>query len=74
MTAETGVVELTYEQLSARLNDRSLLKIDVLPPESFRLRRIPGSINLPLQQLASRLDRLPSDRETELLIYCSGPG
>lgn len=41
---------------------------DILFNEGF----IPGSINIPIKQLATT-DKLPSDKETVIVTYCLGP-
>lgn len=44
------------------------LIVDVRGPQEYELWHIPGSINLPLQQLRSSTDRLPRDKT--LFLYC----
>ena len=42
--------------------------VDVRDPEEFEAGRVPGAINLPLNQIRRRLHELPRDREVWL--YC----
>ena len=46
----------------------SAVLVDVRDPDEFEEGHIPGAINLPLNELRSRVDELPRDRE--LLLYC----
>ena len=57
--------------VAERLADRNVLVIDVRQPAEWRRGHIPGSLNLPLTQLASRLHRLPNDK-TIVTVCASG--
>ena len=46
--------------------------VDVRTPEEFRGGAFPGAINVPLQQLGSRLSELPKDKP--LVVYCAAGG
>ncbi|WP_314605227.1 MULTISPECIES: rhodanese-like domain-containing protein [Pseudoramibacter] len=43
--------------------------LDVRTPEEYRRGRIPGAVNLPLQQIAS-VEKKVADKETPLFVYC----
>ncbi|MBQ8662608.1 MAG: rhodanese-like domain-containing protein [Eubacterium sp.] len=45
--------------------------LDVRTPEEYRSGRIPGSINVPLQQL-NQITSVVTDRGTPLFTYCQG--
>ncbi len=45
--------------------------IDVRPPVEYQSGHIPGAVNIPLEQLAQHLDRLPPGQE--VVAYCRGP-
>lgn len=45
--------------------------IDVRPPVEYESGHIPGAVNIPLEQLAKHLDRLPPGQE--VVAYCRGP-
>lgn len=51
-----------------QLRPEAVLLVDVRDPEEFEAGRVPGAINLPLNQLRRRLRELPRDREVWL--YC----
>jgi hydroxyacylglutathione hydrolase len=46
------------------------LIIDVREPEEFAAGHVPGAINLPQSEIASRLDELPRDQD--VLVICQG--
>jgi rhodanese-related sulfurtransferase/predicted transcriptional regulator len=45
--------------------------LDVRPPEEYAAGHLPGAINIPVDQLESRLARLP--KRKEIVAYCRGP-
>ncbi|GAC1625692.1 MAG: rhodanese-like domain-containing protein [Nevskia sp.] len=49
---------LTPEQLKALLDARSLVLLDVRMPEEIEIASLPGSINIPLNELPARLGEL----------------
>lgn len=59
------------EALMERLADGSVTLLDVRPGEEYALGHLPGAINVPLDDLARHLKRLPKDRE--IVAYCRGP-
>lgn len=61
---------LGSDELWRRVQDGGVIVLDVRPPEEFASGHIPGAISIPLDELAVRLDELPSD--TEIVAYCRG--
>jgi rhodanese-related sulfurtransferase len=61
------------EEILARLQDRALAIVNVLPAESFKAGHIPGSLNLPVADIQSKARQLFSNLRQEIAIYCSGP-
>ena len=53
--------------LAAPENERPFL-VDVRTPEEFAKGNIPGAVNIPVDELRSRLNELPSDKE--IAVYC----
>ncbi|MEW6691103.1 MAG: metalloregulator ArsR/SmtB family transcription factor [Pseudomonadota bacterium] len=45
--------------------------LDVRPPEEYAAGHLPGAINIPVDQLESRLAKLP--KKKEFVAYCRGP-
>ncbi len=54
-----------YEQ---RQSGPAPLVLDVRTPEEFRLGHIPGAVNIPHTELASRIDRV--EAEHGVVLYC----
>jgi phage shock protein E len=44
--------------------------IDVRTDEEFRQGHLPGAVNIPYDQITSRLGELPSDRTRPIVLYC----
>ncbi len=64
---------VSREEIAARLEDPSLVLINVLPKETFALGHIPQSINLPVGEIESRAPDLLPHRSGEITVYCAGP-
>jgi rhodanese-related sulfurtransferase len=58
----TRTAHVDAAALAERLADRSVAVIDVRQPAEWRRGHIRDSLNLPLTQLASRLQGLPNDK------------
>jgi rhodanese-related sulfurtransferase len=61
------------EEILARLQDRALALVNVMPADSFKAGHIPGSINLPIADIELKAPRLLSNLAQEIAIYCAGP-
>jgi rhodanese-related sulfurtransferase len=46
------------------------LILDVRTPEEFAAGHIPGAVNIPYDQLESRLAELPAEPDTEIVVHC----
>ncbi len=57
--------------LAIRLRDGSVTLLDVRPGDEFALGRLPGALNIPLNELRQRLAELPRGRQ--IVAYCRGP-
>ena len=58
-------------ELMERLNDGSVVVLDVRPEEEYRDGHIPGALSVPVDALEAALQTLPRDRE--IVAYCRGP-
>lgn len=47
--------------------------LDVRTPQEYEVRRIPGSTNLPLQEL-KRVEAVISHKDTPIFVYCHSGG
>ena len=68
--ADTPLATVAPEALLQRQqqSDPALLVLDVRSPEEFVAGHVPGAVNIPHDQLASRLDALPKDKD--IVLYC----
>lgn len=66
----SGRSEITREELRGRLQTASLTVVDVLPAESYAVGHVPGAINLPIEDMASRARELLPDPLAEIVVYC----
>ncbi len=67
-----GVREISREELARRLRDPALAVMDVLAPETYAAKHIPGASNLPLAEVGTRARELFPDRHAEIAVYCAG--
>jgi rhodanese-related sulfurtransferase len=69
-----GKVDLesvTIDQLIERLETDEVVLLDVRPEEEYKSGHIANALSIPIEQLASRLQELP--RNKEIIAYCRGP-
>ncbi|MFP4607590.1 MAG: ArsR/SmtB family transcription factor [Thiohalospira sp.] len=62
---------LEAEELLSRARNGGVTVLDVRPEEEYAEGHLPGAVNVPLEDLESRLEGLPSDQE--VVAYCRGP-
>jgi rhodanese-related sulfurtransferase len=67
------VPEVSRAELVHELRAGRTTLVDVLSPESFATRHIPGAINVPVVDLARRAVELLPDRRARIVTYCGGP-
>lgn len=68
LTSTPDVVEVDAAAVVRRSTDTLLL--DVREPEEYARGHVPGAVNLPQADLASRLDEVPRDRPVQVI--CQG--
>ena len=66
-------METSRDELIQGLRAGDLTLVDVLSPESFAARHIPGAINLPVADLARRAAQALPDLRARIVTYCGGP-
>lgn len=69
--ARDALEPLTRDELGRRAADGDLVVLDVRPRDEYEQGHIPGSISVPLDELAERLRTLR--RNAEIVAYCRGP-
>lgn len=63
--------QITAAELAERVRTEDTpLILDVRSPREYATGHVPGAINIPHTQLASRLDELGINKSDELVVYC----
>lgn len=62
---------IAVQELERRLDEGSVVVVDVRPVEEFAAGHIPRALSIPVSQLKRRLAQLP--RTKEIVAYCRGP-
>lgn len=69
---QRGAMEAIEEdELLRRVKAGEVTVLDVRPPEEYRAGHIPGALSIPIDELKTRLEELPKDRD--VVAYCRGP-
>ena len=69
--ANGGVQLISAENARILLDENpAAVLIDVRTKEEYLAGHIPGSLLLPVDELANRLNELPADKQTILVVYC----
>jgi len=71
LSVKDSLEPIPRTELLARVRDGRVIVVDVRPSEEFAAGHVPGAVNIPAQELESRLDELGKDRE--IVAYCRGP-
>jgi ArsR family transcriptional regulator len=66
-----GLEPVSRKELLQRLRKKTVIVLDVRPPDEFALGHVPGAVNIPLRALEARLSEL--DSAQEIVAYCRGP-
>lgn len=64
---------ISRDELRARLRDRSLIIVDVLPKEAYAEAHIPGALSLPVAEIEAKARQRISNLNQEIVVYCGGP-
>jgi rhodanese-related sulfurtransferase/DNA-binding transcriptional ArsR family regulator len=66
-----GLEPVEKEELLRRARGRTVVVLDVRPPEEYAAGHIAGAVSMPLAELEKRLAELPPGRR--VVAYCRGP-
>lgn len=66
-----GMEPIGAEELLERVRCGEVTVLDVRPADEYRAGHIPGARSIPLDELSSRLGKIPRDQE--VVAYCRGP-
>jgi len=64
---------ISREQLIGELRAGRVTLVDVLSPESYATRHLPGAINLPVADIPVRAHVVLPDRSAPVIVYCGSP-
>ena len=67
-----GLVKVIHWHQIPDIDFNDTMLIDARTPEEYQLGNIPGSVNIPLQQIRNRLDGIPKDKK--IVINCKTGG
>ena len=71
--AQVDAATVSRAELIDALRRGRVVLVDVLSPESFAARHIPGAINLPVADIRRRAAELLPDTRADIVAYCGGP-
>ncbi len=61
---------ITAEDACKLLEGGTAFFIDVRTPGEYGRGKIPGSINMPVDELEQHIGQLPQDKGTQIILYC----
>ncbi|ARN57509.1 FAD-dependent oxidoreductase [Sedimentisphaera salicampi] len=62
---------ISPRQLKEKIDDgEDMFLLDVRSEGEFNEVRIPGAVNIPLGMLRKRLDEVPEDKNTQIIVFC----
>jgi phage shock protein E len=70
LAAEPALVQISQEALLERQQkgDDATYVLDVRSPEEYASGHVPGAVNIPYDQVASRMAEVPKDKD--VVLYC----
>jgi rhodanese-related sulfurtransferase len=71
LTVKDELEPIPRRELLERARKGLVTVLDVRPPEEFASGHVPGAVNIPLKDLATRLKQLP--KHQQIVAYCRGP-
>lgn len=66
---KTSVPVITPKEAKTQLTEKNTKLIDVRTPDEYRTKRIPGSVNIPLDEI-EKAERAVPQKDTTLFVYC----
>jgi rhodanese-related sulfurtransferase/predicted transcriptional regulator len=62
---------LGIDELLTKMKSKNVVVLDVRPKTEYENGHIPGAVNIPIDELATQLKKLPKNKE--YVAYCRGP-
>lgn len=66
-----AIPQISMTTLQAQLKSQEAILLDVRPAVEYKAGHLPTAVSIPLDELQSRLDELPTDKL--IVAYCRGP-
>ena len=70
-TQKNSLEPVSLQELLPRMRAKKIILLDVRPEQEFKAGHIPNAINIPIDQLATRIGELSKSRQ--YIAYCRGP-
>jgi len=68
------VQTISRDELKAKIDrHEQFLLVETLPATAYHHARLPGAINLPLDQLVTLAAKLLPDKDADIVVYCASP-
>jgi rhodanese-related sulfurtransferase len=72
-TLPQGFNGIAGDALKAKLDSgEKVFLLDVREPNEFATGRIEGSVNVPVRQVSKSLDKIPQDKNAQIVVVCAG--
>jgi rhodanese-related sulfurtransferase/predicted transcriptional regulator len=62
---------LSMDELATKMRSKNVVILDIRPETEFKNGHIPGAINIPIEELTTRIKKLQKNKE--YVAYCRGP-
>ena len=62
---------ILYNHALELIKDNQVIVIDVRESNEIRNKSLPGSINIPVNNISERIEKIVPDKNQPILVYCS---
>lgn len=70
--ANGGMPGVSVKYVKKALDKGNSVVVDARPPRKFGKSNVPGSVSIPTTRFDAMTDRLPQNKDAELIFYCGG--
>ena len=74
MFRSIGIEDIDYKTLIKISSENKTVIIDVRTKDEYYNRHIPGAINIPLQDIGTRIEREVKNKNEIIIVYCEHGG
>jgi len=64
---------ISTRDLIAKLDQKRIIVVETLAPESYREAHIPGAVNIPPEQVKELAPQVVPNKNAEIITYCANP-